>query len=56
MLRYTFVKKLSFLRASSGFLALTFVVYLGSGFKFDKNTKTFTPLTLLSGLAPISFE
>ena len=46
------VKKLSFLRASSGFLVLAFVVYLGSGFKFDKNTKTFTPLTLLSGLAP----
>ena len=46
------VKKLSFLRTSSGFLVLAFVVYLGSGFKFDKNTKTFTPLTLLSGLAP----
>ena len=46
------VKKFSFLRASSGFLVLAFVVYLGSGFKFDKNTKTFTPLTLLSGLAP----
>ena len=46
------VKKLSFLRVSSGFLVLAFVVYLGSGFKFDKNTKTFTPLTLLSGLAP----
>ena len=46
------LKKLSFLRISSGVLVFAFVVYLGSGFKFNDKTKTFTPLTLLSGLAP----
>ncbi len=46
------VKKLSFFRISSGVLVLAFVVYLGSGFRVNNDTKTFTPLTLLSGLAP----
>ena len=46
------LKKLSFFRVSSGVLALAFVVYLGSGFRLNKETQTFTPLTLLSGLAP----
>ena len=46
------LKKLSFLRISSGVLVLAFVVYLGSGFRVNKETQTFTPLTLLSGLAP----
>ena len=45
-------KGLSFLRISSGILVFAFVLYLGSGFKFNEATKTFTPLTLLSGLAP----
>ena len=46
------LKKLSFFRMSSGVLVLAFVVYLGSGFRLNKETQTFTPLTLLSGLAP----
>ena len=46
------IKKRSFLRISSGVLVFAFVVYLGSGFKLNDTTKTFTPLTLLSGLAP----
>ena len=46
------LKKLSFMRISSGILVFAFVLYLGSGFKFNEATKTFTPLTLLSGLAP----
>ena len=46
------IKKRSFLRISFGVLVFAFVVYLGSGFKFNGTTKTFTPLTLLSGLAP----
>jgi thiol:disulfide interchange protein DsbD len=46
------IRKRSFLRISSGLLVFTFVVYLGSGFKLNDTTKTFTPLTLLSGLAP----
>jgi thiol:disulfide interchange protein DsbD len=46
------IRKRSFLRISSGLLVFAFVVYLGSGFKLNDTTKTFTPLTLLSGLAP----
>jgi thiol:disulfide interchange protein DsbD len=46
------LKKLSFFRLSSGVLVFAFVVYLGSGFRVNKETQTFTPLTLLSGLAP----
>ena len=46
------LQKLSFFRISSGILVLAFVVYLVSGFRVDNTTKTFTPLTLLSGLAP----
>lgn len=46
------LQKLSFFRISSGILVLAFVVYLASGFRVDNTTKTFTPLTLLSGLAP----
>ena len=46
------LKKLSFFRLSSGVLVFAFVVYLGSGFRLNKETQTFTPLTLLSGLAP----
>jgi thiol:disulfide interchange protein DsbD len=44
--------KLSFVRISSGILVFAFVVYLASGFRINSSTKTFTPLTLLSGLAP----
>jgi len=46
------LKKRSFFRVSSGLLVFAFVVYLGSGFRLNKETQTFTPLTLLSGLAP----
>ncbi len=46
------VKKLSFFRISSGILVAAFTIYLVSGFRVDKDTNTYTPLTLLSGLAP----
>lgn len=46
------IKKLSFLRISGGLLVVAFAVYLVSGFRVNKETNTFTPLTLLSGLAP----
>ncbi|KGL58840.1 protein-disulfide reductase DsbD family protein [Polaribacter sp. Hel1_85] len=46
------IKKLSFSRIAGGILVASFVVYLASGFMVNKETKTFTPLTLLSGLAP----
>ncbi|TJY37830.1 protein-disulfide reductase DsbD family protein [Pontimicrobium aquaticum] len=46
------IRKLSFFRISSGVLVAAFVVYLASGFRVNKETNTFTPLTLLSGLAP----
>lgn len=46
------IKKLSFFRISFGVLVLAFTLYLASGFRVNEETKTFTPLTLLSGLAP----
>ena len=46
------IKKLSFFRISSGILVAAFTIYLVSGFRVNKDTNTFTPLTLLSGLAP----
>lgn len=46
------IKKLSFSRISGGILVAAFAIYLISGFRVNKETKTFTPLTLLSGLAP----
>ncbi|GAA4801023.1 protein-disulfide reductase DsbD family protein [Litoribaculum gwangyangense] len=46
------IKKLSFSRIAGGILIASFVVYLVSGFRVNKETNTFTPLTLLSGLAP----
>jgi len=46
------IKKLSFFRISSAILVAAFTIYLASGFRVNKDTKTFTPLTLLSGLAP----
>ena len=46
------LKKLSFFRITSGVLVFAFVAYLGSGFRVNKETQTFTPLTFLSGLAP----
>lgn len=46
------IKKLSFSRIAGGVLVAAFTIYLISGFRVNKETKTFTPLTLLSGLAP----
>lgn len=46
------IKKLSFFRMSSGILVAAFVVYLASGFRVNKETNTFTSLTVLSGLTP----
>ncbi|WP_299058568.1 thioredoxin family protein [uncultured Polaribacter sp.] len=46
------IKKLSFSRIAGGILVASFVIYLASGFRVNKQTNTFTPLTLLSGLAP----
>lgn len=46
------IKKLSFSRISFGILITAFTIYLASGFRVNKETQTFTPLTLLSGLAP----
>lgn len=46
------LKKLSFSRMAFGLLIVAFSVYLISGFRVNKDTNTFTSLTLLSGLAP----
>ncbi len=46
------IKKLSGLRILLGLTSLAFVVYLASGFRLNKETNTYEPLTLLSGLAP----
>ncbi|MDB2612965.1 thioredoxin family protein, partial [Flavobacteriaceae bacterium] len=46
------LNKLSFIRLGFGMVALLFTFYLFSGFQINKSTKTFSPLTLLSGLAP----
>ncbi|MCL6294001.1 protein-disulfide reductase DsbD family protein [Jejuia spongiicola] len=46
------IKKLSFTRIAGGILVASFAIYLASGFRVNKETNTFTSLTLLSGLAP----
>lgn len=46
------IKKLSFLRVSTGVLAIAFAIYLASGFRYNEESGTFTSLKLLSGLAP----
>jgi len=46
------LKKLSFTRVSFAILVGAFTIYLASGFRVNELTNTFTPLTLLSGLAP----
>jgi len=46
------IKKLSFPRIALGILALSFTIYLASGFRVNKDTNTFKPLSLLSGLTP----
>ncbi|WP_282123509.1 protein-disulfide reductase DsbD family protein [Algibacter mikhailovii] len=46
------VTKLSFFRISGAILVTAFTIYLISGFRLNKETNTFSSLTLLSGLAP----
>jgi thiol:disulfide interchange protein DsbD len=46
------VKKLSSFRLTTAILFAVFTVYLVSGFRVNKDMNMFTPLTLLSGLAP----
>ncbi len=46
------IKKLSLPRKLLGFASLAFAIYLCFGFRYDEVTKTYKPLTLLSGLAP----
>ena len=46
------LQKISFPRIAFGVLVTAFVIYLVSGFRVNKATNTFTPLSLLSGLAP----
>ncbi len=46
------IKKLSFIRISTGVLAIAIAVYLASGFRYNDETGTFTSLPLLSGIAP----
>ena len=46
------IKKLSFSRIAGGVLVASFVIYLASGFRVNKETNTFSSLTLLSGFAP----
>ncbi|NND09366.1 MAG: thioredoxin fold domain-containing protein [Saprospiraceae bacterium] len=46
------VRKLSFLRGSTGILSMAFAVYLASGFMVDEERGSFRSLKLLSGLAP----
>jgi len=48
----TKLKKLSPIRGGLGVLSLIAGVYLLSGFRYNDDTKTFTSLSLLSGLAP----
>jgi len=45
-------QRLSFSRICGGLAVLAFVFYLCSGFRVNTDSKSFTSLTLLSGLAP----
>ena len=45
-------QRISLSRKALGVLSLAFAVYLLSGFRYNEETRTFTSLTLLSGLAP----
>ncbi|MFZ1229230.1 MAG: thioredoxin family protein, partial [Saprospiraceae bacterium] len=48
----TKLKKLSPVRGGLAVVSLIFAIYLMSGFRYNEDTKTFTSLSLLSGLAP----
>ena len=45
-------QKIALPRKIFGILMAVFTLYLASGFRVNKETNTFTPLSLLSGLAP----
>lgn len=46
------LKKLGLFRIGFGVMLIAWVIYLGSGFRYNEKTETFTSLTALSGLAP----
>lgn len=46
------LQKIALPRKIFGILMAVFTLYLASGFRVNKETNTFTPLSLLSGLAP----
>jgi thiol:disulfide interchange protein DsbD len=46
------VKKLSPTRGAFAFLSLAFTIYLATGFMYNDNTKSYTALKAMSGLAP----
>ncbi|MDZ4750857.1 MAG: protein-disulfide reductase DsbD family protein [Flavobacteriales bacterium] len=46
------LKKLSLFRIGFAVLTLSWVIYLGTGFRLNKESGTYHSLTLLSGLAP----
>lgn len=46
------LQKLSFLRITTGILAIAFAIYMATGFELNKETNTFKSLTVLSGVAP----
>ncbi|WP_075341685.1 protein-disulfide reductase DsbD family protein [Tenacibaculum agarivorans] len=46
------LQKISFPRIGLGIIIAVFTIYLVTGFRINKTTNTFTPLSLLSGLAP----
>ena len=46
------LKKLSVTRKVFAFSFLAFAVYLGTAFGYDKESETYAPLSLMSGLAP----
>ncbi|CAL2057490.1 protein-disulfide reductase DsbD family protein [Tenacibaculum sp. 190524A05c] len=46
------MQKIGIPRIGLGVISLAFAIYLATGFRYNEETKTFTPLSLLSGLAP----
>ncbi|HHH50281.1 MAG TPA: DUF255 domain-containing protein, partial [Saprospiraceae bacterium] len=49
------MKKLSKARLAFGLAALAFTIYLGTGFRVNQNTKQYTSLKALSGIAPPTY-
>ena len=46
------MQKIGITRILIGIASFAFAIYLATGFRYNEETKTFTPLSLLSGLAP----